>query len=86
MYGSTYDQPAMTRVPDGETDYLAKAAELLALVAKANERDRDSFSNAREKTRLEVASRYADLGAIQRGQMPADMARRMYEQLSTRGA
>ncbi len=78
MYGSTYDESTTTRVPAGETDYLAKAADLLEKVAKENDGSRFPI----QETRLTVAGRYAQLGAIQRGQLPAELARVMFEQLS----
>ncbi|MEV1321936.1 hypothetical protein AB0J14_38310 [Micromonospora arborensis] len=81
MYGSTYDEPTTTRVPAGETDYLAKAAELLGRVSANNERD-NSYPVSQAQTRLDLANRYAQLGAIQRGQMPVELARVMFEQLS----
>lgn len=81
MYGTAYGEPATTRVPDGETDYLSKAAELLERVSAVNER-RSSYPTQQERVRLDLAERYAQLGAIQRGQLPASLARVMFEQLS----
>ncbi|WP_327029687.1 hypothetical protein OG989_03975 [Micromonospora sp. NBC_01740] len=80
MYGTAYDETGTTRVPAGEADYLRKAADLLDKASAENERT--SFSRARDLGRLDLAERYAQLGAIQRGQMPASLARVLFEQLS----
>ena len=83
MYGSTYDEPATTRVPNGEVDYLAKAAEQLNKVANSidTKESRSGMGSYRDE-RKQLADQYAQLGAIQRGQMPADLARVMFEQFN----
>ncbi len=81
MHGSIYDQPGTTRVPAGETDYLTKAAEQLAKVIDSGRGiyvPEEVAADARHK----IADGYAQLGAIQRGQMPAELARVMFEQLN----
>jgi hypothetical protein len=82
MYGSTYDDPTTTRVPNGEVDYLAKAAEQLAKVADEIERRELRYTSSFRDERKQLAEQYATLGAIQRGQLPASLARVLFEQLS----
>jgi hypothetical protein len=82
MYGTSYDEPGTTRVPAGETDYLAKAAEQLAKVADSIESNERHYPGSYRDERKQLAEQYATLGAIQRGQMPANLARVLFEQLS----
>ncbi len=82
MHGSAYDEPATTRVPAGETDYLAKAGALLDKAAALNESENRRYPELMGKGQERIAAQYAQLGAIQRGQMPAELARVMFEQLS----
>jgi hypothetical protein len=76
MYDS-YDRSG-PRVPAGETDYLAKAAALLDKVAEGNESPTVG-SATRGVTRERLAHQYTLLGAIQRGVLPTEMARDLYE-------
>ncbi|MFG3702361.1 hypothetical protein ACGF5C_31440 [Micromonospora sp. NPDC047620] len=82
MYGTTYDESGTTRVPAGETDYLAKAADLLEKAAAANERENAGYRALLMQGWERIAGQYAQLGAIQRGQLPASLAHVMFEQLS----
>lgn len=59
-------------VPSGETDYLKSAAALLDKAAQKNEQNIGS-----NDTRIQIARQYTILGAIQRGVMPAEMAKQL---------
>lgn len=81
MYG--YDDAA-GRVSSGEVDYLAKAAEQLAKVAASIDRSESSatFTAAYRDERKQLADQYATLGAIQRGQIPASLARELLDRIT----
>ncbi|MFG3710995.1 hypothetical protein [Micromonospora sp. NPDC047730] len=82
MYGTA----TTTRVPDGEMDYLAKAGEQLDKAAQAiDSRATDRYVTKEEisTARQAIANGYALLGAIQRGQLPAALARDLLDRLAT---
>lgn len=83
MYGTAYDETGTTRVPAGETDYLAlAAAQLGKAAATADLWESQGSRTAALEQRHKLAEGYAQLGAIQRGQLPASLARVLFEQLS----
>lgn len=65
--------------------YLDQAAALLAKAADANERENRGFSNL-HKHRLEIAERYAALGAIEAGVVPAALVQELLAALTARHA
>jgi hypothetical protein len=63
-------------------DYLAKAAALLDKAAETNElKCRDYWTNL-NAGRERIAGQYAQLGAIQRGLLPADMAKQILDAIT----
>lgn len=76
--------PMSPGVPPGETDYLAKAADLLDRAAASNEGETGTIT--KNKRRESLARQYALLGAIQRGVLPTEMAEPLFESLNGAGA
>lgn len=82
-YRADNDQPtSTTRVPAGETDYLAKAAALLDKAATDNERANNHSARLLGEGRERIAGLYAQLGAIQRGQLPADLVKQILDHIA----
>ncbi|MEU6204612.1 hypothetical protein ABZ814_13605 [Micromonospora musae] len=70
-------------VPAGETDYLAKAAEQLAKVADSiDSKERRSTPGSYRDERKLLADQYATLGAIQRGQLPAEVVKQILDRIA----
>ncbi|MFI1194132.1 hypothetical protein ACH4T9_12855 [Micromonospora sp. NPDC020750] len=80
MYG--YNSDTTTKVPAGETDYLAKAGDLLAKAAEANEQENRSYRILLIQGRERIAAQYAQLAAIQRGQLPTSLAKVLLDHLT----
>lgn len=70
------------QVPPGQTDYLAKAGDLLDKAAESNERNGDVMRSTRDDRRQQLAHRYALLGAIQRGVLPTEMAKDLFDSVT----
>lgn len=67
-------------VPSGETDYLKSAADLLDKAAQKNEQNIGS-----NDARIQIARLYMIAGAIQRGVMPAEMAKQLFASVDSKG-
>jgi hypothetical protein len=80
--GDTLPGPAHG-CPDGEVDYLAKAGALLDKVADHNERNHAHLPATQANERLRLSGRYAQLAAIQRGQLPAELVRQILDQIGS---
>lgn len=69
------------QVPPGQTDYLAKAGALLDKVAESNEQRSHPYASSKDEHRERIAHQYMVLGAIQRGVLPTEMAKELFDSI-----
>jgi hypothetical protein len=78
MYGDNYGP----QVPSGQTDYLTKAAALLDKASETNEKKHRDYAAWLIEGRERIARQYAVLGAIQRGVLPQEMAKELFDSVT----
>lgn len=65
------------------SEYLAKAAELIDRAAASNETNNKKWEDSLHNGRLQIATAYAMLAAIEKGLLPEPIAEEVYGQFKT---